>query len=211
MASMSLLHISDTHGLHRQLVGLPVADIIVHSGDITEHGTEEEAFDFINWLCDLPYRYKIFTAGNHDTCLYGAKLEGIDDNCHYLDGSSIIIEGIKFHGFPFFSKDKGNGRLHRFIQKIPSDTDVLISHCPPLGILDYADATSYGDFSLLEKVREVSPQLHLFGHIHTQNGVCNTPTTTYSNAALLSADSKRVLKQNVKRFQIEVKKRLKDK
>lgn len=68
---MKILHISDTHGMHRQLTGLPDADVIVHSGDFTLAGTENETSDFISWFRALPYHHKIFIAGNHDDCLYG--------------------------------------------------------------------------------------------------------------------------------------------
>ena len=70
---MRILHISDTHGKHHELPLLPDADIIVHSGDFTFAGSEAEAYDFINWFCDLPYQHKIFIAGNHDMCMYGAE------------------------------------------------------------------------------------------------------------------------------------------
>ena len=46
---MRIIHISDTHGLYRQLTDLPNADVLVHSGDISNNGTEEEVLDFINW------------------------------------------------------------------------------------------------------------------------------------------------------------------
>ena len=81
---MKLLHISDTHGLHNELKHLPDADILVHSGDFTLDGKEQEALDFINWLCDLPHRHKIFIAGNHDLCMYDAGINGLPDNVHYL-------------------------------------------------------------------------------------------------------------------------------
>lgn len=35
---MRLLHISDTHGRHKELQRLPDADILVHSGDFTLDG-----------------------------------------------------------------------------------------------------------------------------------------------------------------------------
>lgn len=75
---MKILHLSDTHGLHKNLMSLPEADVIVHSGDFTFAGSEEEACDFINWFCDLPYEHKVFIAGNHDMCMYGADhIEGL--------------------------------------------------------------------------------------------------------------------------------------
>lgn len=69
---MKLLHISDTHNLHHQLDQLPQADIIVHSGDFCENGTEDEVLNFINWFIELPYKHKIFVTGNHDLCLIDA-------------------------------------------------------------------------------------------------------------------------------------------
>ncbi len=67
---MRILHISDTHSKHRELPPLPNADVIIHSGDFTFAGSENEAYDFINWFCDLPFQHKIFIAGNHDLCMY---------------------------------------------------------------------------------------------------------------------------------------------
>ena len=55
---MTILHISDTHSQHRRLTQLPDADILVHSGDFTMNGSEQEAIDFMNWFCDLPYPTK---------------------------------------------------------------------------------------------------------------------------------------------------------
>ena len=81
---MKILHLSDTHGSHRWLTDLPEADVIVHSGDFTMTGSEQEAIDFLNWFCDLPYAHMIFICGNHDDCLYGANIDGLDSNVHYL-------------------------------------------------------------------------------------------------------------------------------
>lgn len=51
---MRIIHISDTHNMHRRLTNLPEGDVIVHSGDFTMMGTEGEALDFMEWFCDLP-------------------------------------------------------------------------------------------------------------------------------------------------------------
>ena len=66
---MKILHLSDTHGQHKNLRSLPEADVIVHSGDFTFAGSEEEAYDFMDWFCNLPYEHKVFIAGNHDMCM----------------------------------------------------------------------------------------------------------------------------------------------
>ena len=191
--SMKILHISDTHGFHPQLTNLPDADVIVHSGDFTFSGSEEEVFDFVNWFCDLPYRHKVFVAGNHDDCLYGCKdFEGLDDNCHYLDGSFVVIDGVKFFGIPMFVQDYVSDGLGTMIESIPDDTEVLVTHCPPLGILDDTDENYFGDARLLEKIKEIKPKLHLFGHIHDKNGVVERGGTTYSNACFVDEHYKAI-------------------
>lgn len=38
---MIILHLSDTHGLHHRIKDMPAADVIIHSGDISNNGTEE--------------------------------------------------------------------------------------------------------------------------------------------------------------------------
>ena len=180
---MTLLHLSDTHNLHRQLPQLPDADLIVHSGDFTMAGTEQEAMDFINWFCDLPYRYKIFIAGNHDDCFFGAELSGLDENCFYLCHSSIIIDGVKFYGIPMFVQNALTGTDKENIAAIPNDVDVLITHEPPYGIMDFDGRHHYGSTDLLEKIQLIKPRLHLFGHIHAAYGVKILNDITFSNAA----------------------------
>ena len=58
---MKILHISDTHNCHHRLRDLPEADVVVHSGDFCMVGTEQEALDFLNWFCDLPYKVATMT------------------------------------------------------------------------------------------------------------------------------------------------------
>ena len=60
---MKILQISDTHNKHQKLTNLPTADVIVHCGDFTEQGTEEEVLDFLNWFIELPFKHKIFITG----------------------------------------------------------------------------------------------------------------------------------------------------
>ena len=180
---MTILHISDTHGEHRSLQDLPHADVVVHSGDMTMNGSIEEIMDFLNWFCDLPYEHKIFIAGNHDTCLFGANIDGLDENCHYLCNSSVDILRKTFYGVPMFINDCSSGRQKKFYEQIPDEVNVLITHAPPYGILDCDANINYGSEELLKRVAIIEPQLHLFGHIHAANGVQSIGATKFSNAA----------------------------
>lgn len=185
---MKILHLSDTHGCHHRLRNLPEADAVVHSGDFCMVGSEAEAIDFMNWFCDLPYAHKIFICGNHDDCLYGANIDGLDSNVHYLCNSGIEIAGVKFYGVPMFMDDCITDRQQRNIARIPSDTDVLITHSPTYGILDFDDDINYGDEQLLTKIMEIHPHLHLFGHIHAQHGIQTEHGITFSNGAIMNVD-----------------------
>ncbi len=185
---MKILHLSDTHGNHRRFGDLPAADVVVHSGDFTMSGSESEAIDFLNWFCNLPHRHKIFICGNHDECLYDAHIDGLDDNVHYLCNSGVEIDGVKFYGVPMFPADCITERQNRNYAAIPDDTDVLITHAPPYGILDFDDNIHYGSKELLQRVTAVSPCLHLFGHIHRQHGMTDNGITSFSNGAIMDTD-----------------------
>lgn len=183
---MTILHLSDTHGLHRQMEHLPLADVVIHSGDFCEEGTIEEVEDFVEWFAALPHRHKVFVAGNHDDCLHGATIEGLPDGVHYLSNSGVEIEGVRFYGVPMFVADEMSGEYDASIAKIPTDTDVLVTHQPPYGILDSAGGVHYGSASLLSRVLCVKPHLHLFGHVHKANGKTDSHDTLYVNGSIVS-------------------------
>ena len=126
---MTILHISDTHGKHVGLGYLPVADVLVHSGDFTLNGSDEEALDFLEWFCDLPYKHKIFIAGNHDGCMIDASLKGLPENVHYLNNSGVTIDGVSFYGVPMLAEvvDGEIRHLERY-DLIDENVDVLVTH-----------------------------------------------------------------------------------
>lgn len=194
---MKILHLSDTHSYHHTLRDLPEADMVVHSGDFCMVGSEQEAIDFLNWFCDLPYRHKIFICGNHDDCLYGANIEGLDDNVHYLCNSGIEIEGLKFYGVPMFMGDYLSDRQSRNYAGIQADTDILITHSPAYGILDYDDNINYGSEKLLERMTMLNLKAHLFGHIHARHGIKEQHGVIFSNGAIMNSDYTNPYKCNV--------------
>lgn len=189
---MRILHLSDTHGLHRQLKDLPDADVLIHSGDLSFDGAECEVSDFIEWFGALEYSHKIFIAGNHDFCLKSKMTVSVQGrlpvNCHYLNNSGVSIEGIKFWGIPFFFRDSISDDFIENVIPIPADTDVVISHRPPFGILDTANDRSYGCIDLLQTISKIRPRYHLFGHIHDSYGILSLRHTTYVNASLVDEE-----------------------
>lgn len=194
---MKILFLSDTHSQHRKLKNLPQADMVIHGGDVSRSGKDHEVEDFINWFSRLDYQYKIFIAGNHDFYFENETINRIQKmlppNAHYLCDSGVVIEGINFWGSPVtptffnwaFNRDRGK-EITKHWDKIPQNTDVLITHGPPLGILDQNDTRqNVGCENLLSKLQSIKPQYHLFGHIHEAYGTHQTAQTTFVNGCIL--------------------------
>ena len=199
---MKILHLSDTHGAHHRLKKLPEANVVVHSGDFCMVGEEREALDFLYWFCDLPYRHKIFICGNHDSCLYGANIERLDSNVHYLRNSDVEIDGLKFYGVPMFMADCATSRQTYNYANIPDDKDILITHSPALGILDLDDSIDgefihYGSEEILKRVMKIQPRVHLFGHVHRQHGVMEQNGIIFSNGAIMNDDYTKLNTPNI--------------
>jgi Icc-related predicted phosphoesterase len=75
-SSITIIALSDSHSSHTSLPSdWPPADVFIHTGDLTQHGTKEELEDVIAWLATLPYQHKVVIAGNHDV--------GLDKECTY--------------------------------------------------------------------------------------------------------------------------------
>ena len=208
---MKITFISDTHGKHAELTDkLPGGDVLIHSGDFMRGGYEEgEAIDFFDWLeHDVTgYKYKIFIAGNHDRLFENEPEQAIKlkdayaPSTIYLQDSSFKIEGIKFYGSPWtpafnnwaFNVERDSNEIEEKWNEIPDDTDILITHGPPLGILDY---TPYGGDvgceRMISKVLEIQPLIHVFGHVHSSYGHKYNDTTDFINASNLNDNYKLV-------------------
>ena len=212
---MKILHISDTHTNHDKINIPSDIDIIIHSGDFSNkkdiERNEKEVLEFIDWFASLDAKHKVLVAGNHDTSIQARLVtpEQIKNRgIIYLENASVKIEGLLVWGSPYtplysdwaFMQDEPE--LSLLWNTIPDDADIVITHGPPRGMLDLTfdsemDGTPYyrlcGSESLAERINEVQPVLHCFGHIHnSQQGtfVFNAGTrlkegsrTIYSNGS----------------------------
>lgn len=81
--------------------------------------------------------------------------------------NSLIFDRQPEFGKWAFNLPRGEECLSKW-NKIPSDTDILLSHSPPLGYGDLAcSGVRAGCVELLATVQErVKPKYHVFGHIH---------------------------------------------
>lgn len=189
--------LSDTHELHRE-AEVPPGDVLIHAGDFTMFSKNMSAIrDFNEWLGELPHRHKVVVPGNHEFFLESdPSKRSVLNNATVLINEGITIVGLKIWGSPVtpsyggaFGLSSREERKQIYAQ-IPEDTDILVTHVPPLGILDSAHGASSGAgcSELLDAVMRVGPRLHVFGHVHGAYGRLNGPQTMFANVALLGTD-----------------------
>ena len=208
---MKFIFFADTHRCEKEIV-LPEGDVLVFAGDMCykDPGPLVDVTEFLSFYCNLDYQYKIMIAGNHDW--------PFDNECRqqvfeiisktdiiYLEDSACEIDGITIWGSPVqpttrgwpFYKDDGVSLLESW-SRIPDNTDVVVTHIPPFGILDKnAKGEHYthkgepnSSKTLLRRVLEVKPRLHVFGHCHLHYGEVRRNGVRFLNVCSMSANRK---------------------
>lgn len=113
-------------------------------------------------------------------------------NCFYLEDESLELFGLKLYGTPWqpkfhnwaFNLPRGEACLKQW-NMIPDNTDILITHTPPLGHGDLCcTGVRAGCVELLSTVQKrVKPKYHVFGHIHEGYGITTDGSVIYVNAS----------------------------
>lgn len=208
---MKIVAISDTHMWGMPLVDLPEGDVLVHAGDATYRGTLAEFNQFKNELVKhlkdnrykKGYKHIVFVPGNHDWGfekqeLLFRELFSEYSNVHILINEDVVIDGVKFWGSPvcppfgrwaFYQSEKRREDLWSYISE---DTDVLITHGPPKGILDEVsscwdlrEVEHAGCDPLFKRVTALKPKIHIFGHVHEGYGSIKIGKTQFINASIM--------------------------
>jgi Icc-related predicted phosphoesterase len=208
---MRITAISDTHSLHKKFERLhviPDADLLIHSGDMSNVGRIPEIIDFNAWLGTIKHKFKfgiVLIAGNHDW-LYQTDpglAKSLITNATLLMDESVVINGLNFYGSSWqpefcgwaFNLPRGEQLAQKWAQ-IPDDTNVLITHGPPHGIMDGCERIMHmPDGTVIEDVEHVGCEdlsariknlkqlkLNVFGHIHAGYGTEMHNGVQYVNA-----------------------------
>jgi Icc-related predicted phosphoesterase len=201
---LKVVCISDTHSKHKELI-VPDGDVLIHAGDFTYFGSSiKEVESFNTWLGKLPHKHKIVIAGNHDVTfevnprrtigeLEVKHMESLLTNCVYLNDSGITIDGVNFWGSPItpwffdwaFNRMRGKD-IKKHWNMIPDNTNVLITHGPPLGVLDRVGPRLTGCEDLMNRIEHLQHlKLHVFGHIHCGYGTQDLYGVKFVNAAVV--------------------------
>ena len=176
---MKIVCISDTHGKHKQL-NMPEGDMVIFAGDMCNVGRVSEVERFFDWFLYLDYEYKICIPGNHDWPIYRDEVD-VD----VLVDRAVVINNIKIYGSPWqpefcgwaYNLPRGKALADKW-DAIPDETDILVTHGPPAGILD----GGLGCVNLRRRTEELKLKLHVFGHIHYAAGKVGR----YVNASLVN-------------------------
>lgn len=155
---------SDTHGHHRDLQVPEDADIVICAGDAVEDDLKGGEYDdFIDWFASLPARWKLFVPGNHELSF---DLDQANDIIRKFEAAGITVlqNAVEECDGVIIGSISGNDRIAD--EDIPQDLDILVTHCPPFGILD----KKMGSPEILNFVLKANPKWHLFGHIHANEG-----------------------------------------
>ncbi|MEM7438287.1 MAG: metallophosphatase domain-containing protein [Pseudomonadota bacterium] len=191
---MRIVVISDTHGQHRKL-GTLRGDVLIHAGDMESLFAPENGAwqldDIDDWFGQQDFDRIFCIGGNHDAELERRVSLGQEPftNTTWLHESCIKYKGVTFYGaswvpmlphLPFFADAK---TLTGAWARIPDDVDVLVTHTPPLGVLDVSSRGKVlGCAHLAQRLKALSPALHCFGHVHNGAGQKQIGATTFANA-----------------------------
>lgn len=171
--------------LHGELPNLFGGDLLIVAGDLTAWGKPDEYQRFYDWIDRVPYALKVFIAGNHDTAFVEAPPPHISTSVKYLQDSGCELMGMKIWGSPWqlqFHRQNPEymafsvpweDQLKDAWALIPTDTNILITHCPAEGILDRSErAIRCGSPALRQRLKDLPDlELHVFGHIHEARGI----------------------------------------
>lgn len=196
---MKFWFISDTHTFHEMLKVPENIDCVIFGGDCSNPRdpviNEQEVRNFITWFSLLPIKYKIFIAGNHDTSIekrYITKDNFEQSGIIYLENDYCLINSIKIWGSPYTPEFCGwsfmrvRDKINRIWENIPEDTDIVVTHGPPKGVLDFSYSRenvleNCGCSALKKRILKIQPKFMLFGHIHNCEDIINAGVTKYSS------------------------------
>jgi Icc-related predicted phosphoesterase len=199
---MKIVCISDTHSQNLLTKwDWPEGDVLVHAGDLTSKGHHEHIKKIGREMLQLPYRWRLVVAGNHDRAFWEASskhytsqawsmLPGIT----VLEDEAITIRGVKFYGTSYFTFQRESElpkweamNYNLLWSGIPDDADIVITHIPPFGILDRCeDGSELGSETLRQEIiGRVKPIAHIFGHAHKDHGIVEYSGIKFVNASLV--------------------------
>jgi Icc-related predicted phosphoesterase len=167
-----------------------------HDVHIQRNWMRKYFFPFLN---ELPAKHIVWIAGNHDfVCeVPGFKriADEAGDHIHYIQDEVIDIDGVTIYGSPWVPNlpnwaFHGDANKFQILSQTIPETDILLLHGPPNGILDQVwsgDSVGSPFYSSMLQYR-ITPKHVVFGHIHEAHGELTIGETTFHNVSYLDDD-----------------------
>jgi hypothetical protein len=194
---MKIVIISDTHQQHHEL-GVLTADVLIHCGDSGYglHASDSDVEALDDWFGRQAFGLILCIGGNHDFALQArvGVCVPVLRNAVYLQDQVLHYRDRTFYGTPWVPELASwayylpPGDLRAKWELIPDATDILITHSPPHGVLDRnSRGKSCGCPDLRQRVLDIRPRLHCFGHVHASSGTLAHAGTTFVNASVVNS------------------------
>lgn len=208
---MKIVAVADQHGYFTEI---PECDLLLIAGDICPRDNHTLSYQevwldsaFKYWIKNQPAKKVILVAGNHDFIFESRLNTALNilskiPHLTYLQDDYCYYEDYKIYGSPWQLYHGGwafnlyEPQLKEKWDKIPDDTNILVTHSPPVGYGDKAPRTitddnetqwpepeHIGSPSLTERIRIIQPKLHVFGHVHSGFGQWKLNETILANVA----------------------------
>lgn len=174
---MDIAIVADLEGNYP--ITLPKHDVLCLPGDLLGSTDVSRLEKWFGKVTDKPI---LWVPGNHDVPLKGWNPSN-NSRVRCLHGNTVTINGVTFGGFVwnncatlpemarvFAYCTPDQDKLARELLKVPA-CDVLVSHSPPMGILDktfFED--NIGVPGLLEWAKNNQCRYVFCGHVHEQGG-----------------------------------------
>ncbi len=199
---MKVVALSDLHGILPHMEGYADCELCIVAGDVTPTSDHNLFFQynwlltkFRSWLERVPTKHLVWIAGNHDLVIEKTNVASLldCDHIHYLQDNYVTIGGHFIYGTPYvpsygpWAFGMSEEDLARKFSFVPEETQILVTHGPPRGLLDLVprrtiteeNETSWpekehaGSISLAKRVNQLRTnrlKLHCFGHLHSGYG-----------------------------------------
>jgi predicted phosphodiesterase len=162
--AIKVLHVSDLHlaphawDLIRTVSKQYDVDVIVDSGDITDHGSQPENY-YVEEIATLDVPY-VWVRGNHDSVVTQDAIERID-NAVVLDGRPREVAGLRFIGVgdPTFTPDKTETDSHAVVAQAAEQLAVTAEDAGGIDVAVFHDPVG-------GEALDGTANMALFGHRH---------------------------------------------
>lgn len=183
---ITIVAISDTHGLHGDLELPEKGDLLIHCGDFAHRGSESDLLSFSAWLKEqTQFPEKIVISGNHDRDLRNPNRFSLkeyfssEDGIQFLEDEATVCCGgkLSIYGASWKTCEADSFSLPPSLQvrqqnhrkQLAPTVDIFLSHVP--AALPETDLKAWQWSSTLTKIiKSHRIPILINGHLHWGHG-----------------------------------------